>query len=195
MSLIEIKEASKRYGDKIIIDNFTKSFQRGSLTVLRGKNGSGKTTFLKICMERVKLDKGYIKTALRLKCRYMPDYVELPYQEKPMKFIEWMLSILKIELDLKFLSELEIDLTHTVDTLSKGNKQKILLYFALVGCPDLVFLDEPFTALDAKSIKCIEKRLVELIKQGACIIVSSHEKNLFKSINHEVINFDEFNAL
>ncbi|MDY0209959.1 MAG: ATP-binding cassette domain-containing protein [Acholeplasma sp.] len=195
MCLIELKGATKCYGSKQIIHNFDWSFKSGTLTVFKGQNGSGKSTLMKICMERTKLDKGVITVKNNLKCRYMPDFVELPYQEKPLKFIKWMLSIMKVGIDLKLLSELDIDLEHPVEHLSKGNKQKLLLYLALVGRPDVVYLDEPFTALDIKSIKCVEKRIIQLMNEGTCLLVCSHEKNLFKSIKHEVIDFDAFNML
>ena len=194
-TLIEIKNAYKTYGSKTILKAYSKTFHSGSLTILKGKNGSGKTTLLKICMNKVMLDQGEIKLKAGLKIRYMPDFVELPYQDLPLNFIKWMLSIMKVRLDLAFLTQLELDLMHEVEKLSKGNKQKLLLYLALVGNPDIIYLDEPFTALDKKSMNVVEKRIHSLVETGTCVIISTHEHKYFKHIDHEVIDFDKIDFL
>lgn len=190
-SLIEFKNASKAYGDKIILKGFDKCFHPGTLTVLKGQNGTGKSTLLKICMNRVKLDDGDIMIKKGIKCRYMPDYVDLPYADMPLGFIKWMLSVMKVDLDLLFLSELDIDMGKEVSKLSKGNKQKLLLYLSLVGKPDIVCLDEPFTALDQKSIKIVTKRIHQLVSLGTCVLISTHDLKSFKQHPFEVIDFDD----
>lgn len=195
MSLIELRSATKAYGDKVIIKDYDKTFSPGTLTILKGDNGSGKTTLLKICMNKVKLDSGTIRIESGIKWRYMPDYVDLPYADMPLSFIKWMLSIMKVEMDFALLSQLDIDMKHEVSKLSKGNKQKLLLYLALVGMPTVIFLDEPFTALDAKSIKVIKKRLISLLNGGACILISSHDLKPFGKMVYEVIDFDGTNAI
>lgn len=194
-SLIELKNASKSYGDKVILKAYDKTFHPGTLTVLKGQNGTGKSTLLKICMNRVKLDDGIITIKNGIKCRYMPDYVDLPYADMPLGFIKWMLSVMKVQLDMMFLSELDIDMGREVSKLSKGNKQKLLLYLSLVGKPDIVFLDEPYTALDQKSIKVVTKRIKQLIDLGTCVLISAHDLKPFKHTPYEVIDFDEVSPI
>ena len=183
MSLIELREVSKRYGDHTLFENLSLSFDTGTIHLLVGKNGSGKTTLLKLCMNRIQTDSGSIYHQKKLKCRYMPDFVELPYADRPFTFISWMLSIMRVPLDLKWLSELDIDMGSEVSNLSKGNKQKVLLYLSLVGSPDVIFMDEPFTALDDKTIKVVMKRIAYLQAQGTCMIISTHEIKLFSKLD------------
>lgn len=182
MSLIELKEVSKSYGVKPIIEGVSIQFERGSIHLLVGKNGSGKTTLLKLCMNRIRTDSGEIIHQKNLKCRYMPDLVELPYADRPYTFISWMLSIMRVPMDLKWLSDLELDMGGSVSSLSKGNKQKVLLYLSLVGQPDVVFMDEPFTALDTKTMKVVLKRIETLQSMGTCLIISTHESKLFSKL-------------
>lgn len=182
MSLIELREVSKSYGSKPILSNVSIQFDPGTIHILVGKNGSGKTTLLKLCMNRIQSDSGKVIHQKALKCRYMPDFVELPYADKPYTFISWMLSIMRVPMDLKWLSNLEIDMSGEVSNLSKGNKQKVLLYLALVGKPDVVFMDEPFTALDTKTMKVVMKRIEYLQSIGTCLIISTHEMKLFSKL-------------
>lgn len=183
MSLIELKEVSKSYGNQPLFENVSIAFEKGSIHLLVGKNGSGKTTLLKLCMNRIQSDSGTIHHQSKLKCRYMPDFVELPYADRPFTFISWMLSIMQVPLDIKWLSELDIDMGSEVSSLSKGNKQKVLLYLSLVGLPDVVFMDEPFTALDDKTIKVVLKRIAYLQSLGTCMIISTHEMKLFSKMD------------
>lgn len=182
MSLIELREVSKSYGEKTILKTVSMQFDPGTIHLFVGKNGCGKTTLLKLCMNRIQSDEGTIVHQKQLKCRYMPDLVELPYADRPYTFISWMLSIMRVPLDFKWLSDLEIDMESEVSNLSKGNKQKVLLYLSLVGQPDVVFMDEPFTALDAKTIKTVLKRIALLQSQGTCLIISTHEAKLFSKL-------------
>ncbi len=182
MSLIELKQITKSYGTKTLLRDVSIQFEKGSIHLLVGKNGSGKTTLLKLCMNRIQTDSGEIIHQKSIKCRYMPDLVELPYADKPYTFISWMLSIMRIPMDVKWLSELEIDMGSEVSNLSKGNKQKVLLYLSLVGKPDVVFMDEPFTALDSKTMKAVLKRIVYLELQGTCFIISTHEAKFFNKL-------------
>ncbi|MCV2232247.1 ATP-binding cassette domain-containing protein [Paracholeplasma manati] len=182
MSLIELREVSKSYGNKSLFQNLSIQFDPGTIHLLVGQNGSGKTTLLKLCMNRIQSDRGEIIHRKSLKCRYMPDLVELPYADRPYTFIAWMLSIMRVPMDLGFLAELDIDMSSEVANLSKGNKQKVLLYLSLVGQPDVVFMDEPFTALDSKTMKVVLKRIATLQSLGTCLIISTHEPKLFSKL-------------
>ena len=104
MSLIELREVSKSYGNKPLFTNLSIQFNPGTIHLLVGQNGSGKTTLLKLCMNRIQSDRGEIIHQKSLKCRYMPDLVELPYADRPYTFIAWMLSIMRVPMDLGFLS-------------------------------------------------------------------------------------------
>jgi ABC-type multidrug transport system ATPase subunit len=182
MSLIELREVSKSYGNKALFRDLSLQFEPGTIHLLVGQNGSGKTTLLKLCMNRIQTDRGQIIHQKNIKCRYMPDLVELPYADRPYTFIAWMLSIMRVPMDLSLLAELDIDMSSEVSNLSKGNKQKVLLYLSLVGKPDVVFMDEPFTALDHKTMKVIIKRIVHMQALGTCFIISTHEPKLFSKL-------------
>jgi ABC-2 type transport system ATP-binding protein len=191
---------TKRYGKGApVIKNFSKSFEPGTVTGLIGPNGSGKTTLLRLLTTAAFPSSGSVH------------YGELNIHEKPSEFlskvgiafdahdlpqyvngVELLEAVLRSRSKWNDVSPGEIDgilerlslddrRYNLIGTYSSGMMQKILISAALITQPEILFLDEPFRALDEPSRRSTIELLIEYKKNGGTILISSHmKKNLDK---------------
>lgn len=182
--LLEIKELNKYYYDNHVLKNLNITINEG-IYLLKGENGSGKTTFLKIVLGLVFPTSGKI-TRNYQDYRYVPELLVIKSDVKVELYLKSVLSLRKLTRDLELEKYLEIEVNKRINTLSKGNLKKVLLYLAFVGKPDLLFLDEPLDGLDLNMKTKVINYLND--KRLNCLI-SSHLTDLFKNVRG-VINFD-----
>lgn len=188
---LEVKDLNKSYGTKHVLKGIDFSVESGQALGLLGRNGAGKTTIIRILMNVFGADSGEILMDgkpidhNKISKGYLPEERGL-YPKKKISDQLIYLARLKgmskanaaagINLWLKRLGMTEYK-DARLDTLSKGNQQKIQLITAVIHNPDIVILDEPFSGLDPVNAKVLEDTVKREIADGKIVIFSSHQMN------------------
>ncbi len=189
--MIEYKNFSKSYGNKLAVDNLSLKIEDGVLCAFVGPNGAGKTTTLKATAGILEFDKGDIlinKLSIKknpISCKkdiaYLPDNPDLYEFLKGIDYLNFICDIYDIkdersELIKKYsdLFELTGFLGNTINTYSHGMKQKLSIIGALIHKPKVLLLDEPFVGLDPVSSHNLKEIMKELTKEGVTIFFSTH---------------------
>ena len=200
MNLISIKNLSKKYGKKIVFENLNLELTTENIYFLTSINGSGKTTFFKCLLRDTKYD-GYIYDK-SVKYAYLPEkimwpsFTSLNYYLKV--FITLENDLINDEKNLQnvidnYLLYFKIDKYkyQSVNTLSKGTKQKTLIIKTILSNADVYLFDEPLTGLDKKSREIFMQIIKTMQEQGKLIIIASHYYDDYKYDNKKVINLNE----
>jgi ABC-2 type transport system ATP-binding protein len=199
MKAIDIENVTKMFGSLSAVDDLTLSVQEGSIYGFIGPNGSGKTTTMRMIMNIIYPDRGFIRvlgkaaSGARLEnVGYMPEERGL---YKKMKVRELLLFYGELRGGRKVDTEVDrwlerFDLTSwagkKLETLSKGMSQKVQFIATIVPRPDLVILDEPFTGLDPVNADVIRKALLDLHEGGTTIILSTHDMRLAETLCNRI---------
>ena len=188
---LEIRGITKSFGAKQVLKGLDFQAQSGKALGLLGRNGAGKTTTIRIIMGVFPPDDGEILVDGRPICRSEVNFGYLP-EEHGLYLKKEILEQLVYLGELRGLSAKEardsakrwlerLGMTEYInkklDTLSKGNQQKIQLAAALITDPDFVILDEPFSGLDPVNAIVLKDVIRELIANGKLVLFSSHEMN------------------
>lgn len=186
---LEVKDVHKSFGDIEVLHGISFEVNSGSAFGLLGRNGAGKTTTIRILMDVFKANKGeilldgkpFIPTDYKI--GYLPEERGL-YPKKSvcdqMVYLGRLrgLSVKEAKESTRFwLKRLGIEeyYNRKLETLSKGNQQKVQLAQTLVCNPDIVILDEPFSGLDPVNSQILKDVVTELIQAGKLVIFSSHQ--------------------
>lgn len=198
---LTIKNVSKSYGDKKVVDNISLEINKPGVYGLLGTNGAGKTTTIRMLLGILKKDSGEItwngKEVRRkhVNFGYLPEergvypkvnvYTQLMYfaklkgmkEEKADEAIKYWMKRLEVEEYMNM----------TAEKLSKGNQQKIQFITAVVHDPELIVLDEPFSGLDPVNTEIIRNVILELIKKGKYIIMSAHQMSVVEEFCTDIL--------
>lgn len=206
---LEIKDVDKSFGSKEVLKNLSFKAASGHALDLLGRNGAGKTTTIRIITGVFKGDKGTVLLdgeAINydaVNIGYLPEERGL-YPKKKIKDQLVYLSMLK-GLDRKTALK-EIDywmektqmseyLNSKLDTLSKGNQQKIQFVSVLVSDPDIIILDEPFSGLDPVNASLLEEIVQEMIEKDKIVIFSSHQMGYVEKFCDHIAILDQGNIV
>lgn len=187
--MLQVKNISKKFGDKTVLDNVGFEIKSKSVTGLLGPNGAGKTTLMRILTgyfgvenSIVVWDKEEVNLrSLRHKTKigYLPENNPIYGYMKVREYLEFAAKI-KDSADWageSYRVATECGLTNVfenkIETLSKGYRQRVGLAAALVGDPELLILDEPTTGLDPKQIIEI-RQLIKKLAKKKMVILSTH---------------------
>ncbi|MDD6919767.1 MAG: ATP-binding cassette domain-containing protein [Eubacteriales bacterium] len=188
---MELKNICKAFGKKSVLDNISLNVEGGKAFGILGRNGAGKTTTIRILMNVFAQDKGEILVDGmpidydKISIGYLPEERGL-YPKK--KIIDQLvyLSVLKgmdkktaveaIDYWLDKLGMMEYR-NQKLESLSKGNQQKIQLITAIVHNPDIIILDEPFSGLDPVNAMLLKDVIKSKIAEGKIVLFSSHQMN------------------
>lgn len=189
MSIIEINNLSKSYGKTKALDNVSFNVERGELFGLIGPDGAGKTTLFRLLTTLLTPDEGsatvdgrdIVKDYLNIRSQvgYMPGrfslYPDLTVEENLEFFAALFGVTVKESYDLiaPIYRQIEPFRKRRAGKLSGGMKQKLALSCALIHRPNVLFLDEPTTGVDAVSRREFWDMLSQLKTQGITILVST----------------------
>jgi len=189
MDAIIIKNVSKAFGETQAVQDVSLSVKEGELFGLIGPDGAGKTTLFKILVTLLVADSGQATVAgrdvvrdfraLRTHIGYMPGrfslYPDLSVEENLSFFATVFGTTIEANYDLirEIYVQLEPFKTRRAGALSGGMKQKLALCCALIHKPDVLFLDEPTTGVDAVSRKEFWEMLQRLKERGLTLLVST----------------------
>ena len=198
---LEVKDITKSFGDKQVLHGISFEVQSGRALGLLGRNGAGKTTTIRILMDVFRANSGEVLldgekfNQRKHLTGYLPEERGL-YPKK--KVIEQMVYLGRIrgiskseavansKKWLKRLGVLEYE-NAKLETLSKGNQQKVQLASTLVCDPDIVILDEPFSGLDPVNSKILQDVVMELIGQNKIVIFSSHQMSYVEEFCKDIV--------
>ena len=190
--MIEIKNVTKKYGNKVAIKNVSFNVEDGEIFAFIGHNGAGKTTLIKSIVGIHDFDDGNILINGKsikndpIECKkeiaYVPDNPELYENMKAIEFINFICDMYEVPLNVRKrniskyakMFEIENNLNDTIDSFSHGMKQKIALIAALAHDPKILIMDEPFVGLDPKAVFDLKKVMNDMTKEGKTIFFSTH---------------------
>ena len=184
---IQVTQLSKSYADMKAVDSVSFSVGRGEVFGLLGANGAGKSTTIECILGTKTVDQGSVsilgmnpqKDRKKLFERVGVQFQETNYQDKITvgELCEITQSLYKTSLNYRDLLAqfgLADKAKSQVNDLSGGQKQRLFIILALIPDPEVVFLDELTTGLDAKARRDVWKGLSELKARGLTILLTSH---------------------
>ena len=190
--MIEVKNVTKKYGEKTALKNVTFNVNDGEIFAFIGHNGAGKTTLIKSIVGIHDFDEGEIlingesiKTN-PIECKkqmaFVPDNPELYENMKAIDFINFICDMYEVDQKTREenikkyakMFEIEENLNDTIDSFSHGMKQKVALISALAHNPKVLIMDEPFVGLDPKAVFDVKEVMNEMIREGKIIFFSTH---------------------
>ncbi len=191
-NLIEVRDLTKRYGDKVAVNNVSFNVYGGEVFGFLGPNGAGKTTTIKMIVGLLQPTSGVVRVAgydvqtqsrlAKASSGYVPDtpnlYAKLTGREL-LRFVGDLYDLDRKQAarrleELLRMFELASAADDTVDSYSHGMQQKTSLAAALMHDPKVLVLDEPTVGLDPKSARLIKDILRQLADRGAAVMLSTH---------------------
>ena len=201
MSIIEVKQVSKRFGEKVALDKVTLSIPEGKIFGLLGPNGAGKSTLIRIinritlASEGEVLFQGHPITAEDVAhIGYLPEerglYRKIKVGDQAMYLAQLRgMSSREAAYELKqWFVRFGIQdwWNKKVEELSKGMAQKVQFITTVVHKPSLMILDEPFSGFDPVNADLIRKEILRLKDEGATIILSTHNMESVEELCDEI---------
>jgi len=191
VNAIALKDVNKQFGQVKAVEHLSLEVPKNCIYGFIGPNGSGKTTTLRMIMDILPPDSGSIEVfgqTLRGPCTdrigYLPEERGL-YRRMKVRDLLRFYGRLKSGRDVSRQADVWLDrfdlggwANKKVETLSKGMSQKVQFIATVVGEPDLLVLDEPFTGLDPVNLDVIRQAILDLQRRGATVILSTHDMGI-----------------
>ena len=200
--MLELSNVSKRYGNRLALDQVTFTVGDGRLTGFVGGNGAGKTTTMRIILGVLASDGGTvtlggepITEGDRRRMGYMPEERGL-YPK--MKVLEQTVYLARLHgwapaaarrNAIELLERLGLGerLDDTIESLSLGNQQRAQIAAALVHRPEVLVLDEPFSGLDPMAVETVQGVLADAAAAGAPVLFSSHQLDIVERLCDDLV--------
>ncbi len=188
---LKLEQITKSFGEKQVLRGISLAVESGKALGLLGRNGAGKTTAIRIVMGVFPSDSGAVLLDGRpidrskLQIGYLPEERGLYPKKLIMEQLLYLASLHGLSRSqgkaaaMRWLERLGMAeyKDKKLDTLSKGNQQKIQLVATLIADPEIVILDEPFSGLDPVNAMLLKDIVKELIAAGKIVLFSSHQMN------------------
>ncbi len=198
---LELKDIHKSFDGKEVLKGINFSVESGRALGLLGRNGAGKTTSIRIIMDIFRANAGEVLLdgkpfePSKKQVGYLPEergmYPKKTVLEQMVYFarLRGLDKKTAVESAKKWLGRLQIaeHEKRKMDTLSKGNQQKVQLATTLVCDPDIIVLDEPFSGLDPVNSQILKDVIRERIASGKIVIFSSHQMSYVEEFCEDVV--------
>jgi ATP-binding cassette subfamily F protein uup len=183
--LISLRNISVSFGGNPLFEGLFNNIAKGDKTCLVGRNGCGKSTFLKVVCGQIDFDQGerFVQPGTRIS--YLPQDVWLEPDQTPKQFV-MQSGCEAFEAD-EILDLLKMDRNRLMGGFSGGERRRVALARALVGDPDVLLLDEPTNHLDLPTIEWLE----EFLRQhtGALLTIS-HDRTFLERVSSSCLWLD-----
>lgn len=203
---IEIEKLKKIYDDEVVVDILSLYINQGEIVAIIGNNGAGKTSLMRLILDLIKSDGGYVKidgqkvnestewkwyTGSFVSGRFL---IDIYTPEEYFNFIASLYNITHEDLNErmqvfnKFMNGEILGKHKLISSFSEGNRQKIGIIGAMLVNPSVLLLDEPFNYLDPSS-QVEMKKILRLYNQkyGTMILVSSHNIDCVMEISSRIL--------
>lgn len=198
---LKVTNVTKSFLDKKAVDNISFSIDSPGVFGLLGTNGAGKTTTIRMMLGIIKKDNGEITwngkevTRKNVNFGYLPEergiYPKSKIIDQLVYFgkLKGMKKAEAIEKVKYWAKKLEVEqyLDMPAEKLSKGNQQKVQFIIAVMHDPELIILDEPFSGLDPVNSQILKDVILELVKKGKYIVMSSHQMTQIEEFCTDVV--------
>lgn len=197
---LELKNINKSFNKKQILHNVSFSIESGKAMGFLGRNGAGKTTTIRTLMNVFKPDSGEFLLdgkafdRRKYKIGYLPEergmYQKINIIDQLVYFgeLKGMKSKEARKSALQLLEKVELSeyANKKLETLSKGNQQKVQILQAIINDPDIVVFDEPFSGLDPVNSMVLKDIISEFIRKNRIVIFSSHQMSYVEEFCDDV---------
>lgn len=186
--IVELIKVSKSYGDKVLLDKFTYTFNRGERIAIAGANGTGKTTLLNMLVGRIQPDAGKIIVGDTIQFGfYEQNGMKFSDDERVIEHVRKIAEVVETASGQKISASQMLtrfdfppDRQWTViGKLSGGEKKRLYLLTVLMQNPNFLILDEPTNDLDILTLNKLEEFLLDY---PGCLVVVSHDRHFMDKI-------------
>ena len=198
---LEVKNITKSFGETNVLKGISFSVESGKALGLLGRNGAGKTTTIRILMDVFHANSGEITLdgkpfePRKVQIGYLPEERGLYPKRKVLEQMIYLAMLRGVSRKMassnakRWLERLEVSQyqDRLLETLSKGNQQKVQLASTLVCDPEIVILDEPFSGLDPVNSQILQEVVQELIRDGKIVIFSSHQMSYVEEFCEDIV--------
>lgn len=186
---LEVFNLTKFYGDKKVVDNVNFKINAGEIYGILGRNGAGKTTTIKMILGILEKDKGIVNfrgkslDVLRERIGYLPEEKSLYYKNKVLTHLSYFgklsgMSSKTLKDKINYWVE-KFDLieylNNPIESLSKGNQQKVQIISTILHDPQILIFDEPFSGLDPVNSELLRDMMFDLRSRGKYILFCTHQ--------------------
>ena len=207
--ILELRNLKKKFGGKEVLKGINLQVKRGEIIGYIGANGAGKSTTIKIMLgildgyegdviifnKNIKDTKGEYKK----KIGYVPEVSEVYESLTAKEYLNFIGQLYDLDTEILTIKSKELMELFGIDeyfntrisTFSKGMKQKLILISSIIHNPDILFLDEPLSGLDANSVMIVKELLEIFAKEGKTIFYSSHIMDVVEKISHRIVLLNE----
>ncbi|SPF43925.1 ABC-type multidrug transport system, ATPase component [Candidatus Desulfosporosinus infrequens] len=207
--VVTMNDLKISFGSKKVLKGINLEIYRGQIIGYIGPNGAGKSTTVKILLGLVDGYSGEIRifgedismgdVEYKRKIGYVPETVDLYENLTAFEYLTFIGEVYGLGLELvnkkakKLMAILGIEEVYhsRISSYSKGMKQKLLIISSMIHNPDILFLDEPLSGLDANSVMIVKEILAELAASGKTIFYSSHIMDVVEKISSRIILINE----
>lgn len=208
-SIIELSGLSKSYKnngeEKQVLKGINLTIDPGQIIGYIGPNGAGKSTTVKIICGLLDDFTGDVKvngidirknpTEIKRQIGYIPESAALYESITPMEYFEFIAEMRNLNKEetlneakrLLNLFEIEENAYQRIGSFSKGMKQKVLITSALLHKPEILFMDEPLSGLDANSVIKVKEIITQMAREGKTIFYSSHLMDVVEKVSDRII--------
>ncbi len=205
-TVISIRQLHYTYsGEQPVLKGIDLEVRAGEIIGYIGPNGAGKSTTIKILLGMISDFSGEVEVlnrnirtdALEIKRKvgYVPENAALYEVLTPLEYLTFIGRLYSMEdsiierkaEDLLHLVGLSGHLNQRMNTFSKGMKQKVLLISGMIHNPEIIFLDEPLSGLDANAVILVKEILTQLRSAGKTIFYSSHIMDVVEKISDRIV--------
>ena len=201
MELLECKQLCKSFDNKQILKDINLKIPRGKIIGLLGKNGTGKSTLIKLINDLLTPTSGEVlingeKPGVKSKeiISYLPErtYIDKEMRVKQVvKYFEEFYKNFDSEKAIKLLKDLDLDIEAKISKMSKGMQEKLQLILVMSRKADLYILDEPLGGVDPATRDYILDTILSNFNEGASVLISTHLIADVERILDEVIFIDK----
>lgn len=212
-TIVSIRNLKKSYGTKEVLKGINLEITSGQIIGYIGPNGAGKSTTVKILCGLISEFDGEVEIfgkllgsktlEIKKQIGYIPENAVLYEALTPMEFMEFIGEMRGLNSEqtrkkaeaLMSIFEMKPNINQRIATFSKGMRQKVLICSSLLHNPDLIFMDEPLSGLDANSVIMVKEMLIHLAREGKTIFYSSHIMDVVEKISDRIILIDQGNVI
>lgn len=201
---VEIHNLFMNYGQKQVLKGINLEIHKGEIIGYIGTNGAGKSTTIKILLGILDGYEGEVKVLgqdirnsieYKRKIGYVPEIADIYENLTAREYLTFIAELYGMRYEsanskaerLMNIFGIKDAIDLRINSYSKGMKQKVLIISSLLHNPEILFLDEPLSGLDANSVMIVKEILSELSQQGKTIFYSSHIMDVVEKISNHII--------
>lgn len=203
--IITIRGLEKSFGTKKVLKGIDLDVYSGQIIGYIGPNGAGKSTTVKIMLGLIEQYTGEVKifgqnissgnVEYKKKIGYVPEIADIYDNLTGREYLTFIGELYGLDIDvadkkaekLMELFSLKDVYNSRISSYSKGMRQKVVIISSLLNNPDILFLDEPLSGMDANSVMVFKEVLAELASQGKTIFYSSHIMEVVEKISSRIV--------